>query len=215
VAASYRNCPVTKIDPYRPDWRQIRNVASLIQQGGIVAIPTDTVYGLAGNPFLPRVAERIFRIKRRAETRPILLLIDSLQRLEKLVHPPPRIFRAIAARFWPGPLTLILRARDSVPKAITAGTGTVAVRWPAAALPRALIRAVGSPLTATSANLSGRPPALTAAEVELQLGGALDGIVDGGRAPRIRPSTILDLTGRCRIVREGAIPASVLRGFLS
>jgi L-threonylcarbamoyladenylate synthase len=113
---------------------------------------------------------------------------------------------------------LILRASPRVPEAITAGTGTVAVRWPAAALPRALIRASGSPLTATSANLSGRRPALTAAEVQHQLGGSLDRIVDGGRAPRTRPSTILDLTKESkeyRIVREGAVPASQLRAFLA
>jgi L-threonylcarbamoyladenylate synthase len=103
----------------------------MIQRGGVVAIPTDTLYGLAANPFLPRAAERIFRIKRRAESKPILLLIDSMEQLEGLVCRPPRALQEIAARFWPGPLTVILRASGSVPPAITAGTGTVAVRWPA------------------------------------------------------------------------------------
>jgi L-threonylcarbamoyladenylate synthase len=215
VAASYRRSPVVVIDPYRPEWPRIRRVAAIIRQGGVVAIPTDTLYGLAGNPFLPGVAERIFRIKRRPETQPILLLIDSLERLQNLVCPPPRVFQKIAAAFWPGPLTLILRASKRVPEAITAGTGTVAVRWPAAALPRALIRAAGSPLTATSANLSGRRAALTATEVARQLGGSVECIVDGGRAPRTRPSTILDLTKEYRIVREGAVPASRLRAFLA
>ncbi len=179
-----------------------------------MAIPTDTVYGLAANPFLPGVAERIFRIKRRAETQPILLLVDSLEGLESLVHGVPAAFRKLAAAFWPGPLTVILPARARMPAAITAGTGTIAVRWPAAALPRALIRAAGSPLTATSANLSGRRAALTAAEVERQLGGRVDCIADGGRAPRLRPSTIVDLAGPYRIVREGAIPASRLWAVL-
>jgi L-threonylcarbamoyladenylate synthase len=179
-----------------------------------VAIPTDTLYGLAGNPFVPGVAERIFRIKRRPEGRPILVLIDSLERLENLVCRPPRIFQKIAAAFWPGPLTVILRASARVPQAITAGTETVALRWPAAELPRALMRAAGSPLTATSANLSGRRAALTAADVQCQLGGSVDCIVDGGRAPRLLPSTIVDLTKEPRIVREGAIPASRLRAFL-
>lgn len=215
MAASYRRSPVVLIDPYRPEWPRIRQVAAVIRQGGVVAIPTDTFYGLAGNPFLPGVAERIFRIKRRPETRPILLLIDSLERLENLVCAPPRVFQKIAAAFWPGPLTVILRASNRVPETITAGTGTVAVRWPAAALPRALIRAAGSPLTATSANLSGRRAALTAADVEHQLGGSVDCIVDGGRAPRTGPSTILDLTKEYRIVREGAVPASRLRAFLA
>lgn len=218
MAASYRRSPVVRIDPYRPEWPPIREVAAVIRRGGVVAIPTDTFYGLAGNPFLPGVAERIFRIKRRPETLPILLLIDSLDRLEGLVCNPPPVFKKVAAALWPGPLTLILRASSRVPEAITAGTGTVAVRWPAAALPRALIRASGSPLTATSANLSGRRAALTAAEVQRQLGGSLDRIVDGGRARRTRPSTILDLSRESteyRIVREGAVPASQLRAFLN
>jgi L-threonylcarbamoyladenylate synthase len=182
-----------------------------------VAIPTDTFYGLAGNPFLPGVPRRIFRIKRRPENQPLLLLIDSLHRLEGLVQTPPDLFRRIAAAFWPGPLTIILRASAAVPDTVTAGSGTVAVRWPSAPLPRALVRAAGSALTATSANLSGRRAAATAAEVQQQLGGAVDCIVDGGRAPRTRPSTIIDLSGRSkgyRIVREGAIPASALRAFL-
>jgi tRNA threonylcarbamoyl adenosine modification protein (Sua5/YciO/YrdC/YwlC family) len=214
VAASYRRSPVVVIHPHRPEWSRIRQVAAVIRRGGVVAIPTDTFYGLAANPFLPGVAERIFRIKRRPETRPILLLIDSLERLENLVRDPPRSFQKIAAAFWPGPLTVILRAGERVPPAITAGTGTVAARWPAAALPRALIRAVGAPLTATSANISGRRPALTALEAQVQLGGSVDGIVDGGRAARTLPSTIVDLTNGCRIVREGAVPAARLQAFL-
>lgn len=180
-----------------------------------MAIPTDTLYGLAANPFLPGVPERIFRIKHRPETQPLLLLIDSLDRLEGLVLSPPRAFRRIAAAFWPGPLTVILRATAAVPDAVTAGTRTVAVRWPAAALPRALVRAAGSALTATSANISGRRAAVTAVEVQRQLGGAVDWIVDGGRAPRSRPSTIIDLSKEYRVVREGAVPASLLRPFLA
>jgi L-threonylcarbamoyladenylate synthase len=214
VAASIRRSPVERIDPYRPAWPEVRRVAAVIRRGGVVAIPTDTVYGLAANPFLPGVAERIFRIKRRPETRPILLLIDSMDRLEGLVRDVPPAFRKIAAAFWPGPLTMILPAQARVPEAITAGTGTVAVRWPAAALPRALVRAAGSPLTATSANISGRHAAVTVRQVQRQLGGSLDFIVDGGRAPRLQPSTILDLTNGFRIVREGAIPASRLWAVL-
>jgi L-threonylcarbamoyladenylate synthase len=214
VAASYRPSPVVGIDPHRPDWPGVRRVAAVIRRGGVVAIPTDTVYGLAANPFLPGVAERIFRIKRRPETRPILLLIDSMDRLEGLVESLPPVFRKIAAAFWPGPLTLVLHASTSVPEAITAGTGTVAVRWPAAALPTALIRAAGAPLTATSANLSGRRAAVTVGEVQRQLGGRVDCIVDGGRAPRLLSSTIVDLTNGYRIVRQGAIPASRLWAVL-
>lgn len=203
------------IDPWRPQWPRVRRAAAVIRQGGVVAIPTDTLYGLAANPFLPGVPERVFRIKRRPETQPLLLLIDTLERLDGLVLSPPRVFRRIAAAFWPGPLTVILRANSAVPDTVTAGTGTVAVRWPAAVLPRALVCAAGSAVTATSANISGRRAALTAAEAQQQLGGTVDCIVDGGRARRIRPSTIIDLTGEHRMVREGAVPASLLRPYLA
>jgi L-threonylcarbamoyladenylate synthase len=179
-----------------------------------VAIPTDTLYGLAGNALDPRVAERIFRAKRRPENRPILVLIDSLERLEGLASGPTPLFRELAAAFWPGPLTIVLPAGPRVPAAITAGTGTIAVRWPAAPLIRVLVKAAGVPLTGTSANVSGRPPAVTAQQVAQQLGRSVDCIVDGGRAVRTAPSTIVDLTGEPRLLREGAVPAARLRAFL-
>jgi L-threonylcarbamoyladenylate synthase len=180
----------------------------------VVAIPTDTVYGLAGDPFRPGVVERIFRLKQRAENQPILLLIDSLDRLRGLVRDVPRGFRTIANRFWPGPLTVILAAAESVPRSVTAGTGTVAVRWPASPFVRALIREAGAPLTGTSANLSGRPAAVTAEEATRQVGGGVYYVVDGGRSPSRLPSTLLDLTGKPRIVRNGAVPAARLKTYL-
>jgi L-threonylcarbamoyladenylate synthase len=205
---------VWPVDRRHPDWPRIRLAAAAIRQGQVIAIPTDTVYGLAGDPFRPAVVERIFEIKGRAKDQPILLLIASLDQLHALVRDVPPVFRSIAARFWPGPLTVILPASERVPPEVTGGTGTVAVRWPAAVLVQAVIREAGRPLTGTSANRSGRPAAGTAAEVERQLGRSVYGIVDGGRSLTRLPSTILDLTGAPRLVRRGALPAARLAVYL-
>ena len=186
-----------------------------IRAGAVVAVPTDTVYGLAANPFDPAAVERLFAIKRRPESNPILLLLDSRRQLGLVARDLPKTFDRIAARFWPGPLTIVLPASSAVPKTITAGSGTIAVRLPASRLVRSLIRAAGRPLTGTSANLSGRPAATTAREVQLQLGRRIYYIVDGGRSRKRLPSTIVDLTGRPRILRPGAISWAQLEKYLS
>ncbi len=204
-----------RIDPLRPQWTQVRLAAAAIRRGEVLAIPTDTVYGLAGDPFRRGVVERIFRMKQRAEHQPILLLIDSLDRLRGLVRDMPRGLHSIASRFWPGPLTIVLPAADGVPRSVTAGTGTVAVRWPASPLACALIREAGAPLTGTSANVSGRPAALTAQEAARQTGEGVYYVVDGGRSRLRQPSTLLDLTGKPRILRIGAVPAARLKMYLS
>ena len=206
---------VFPISPLRPSWTLIRSVAQLIRSGEIVAVPTDTVYGLAADPFRKGVAERIFEIKRRPESNPILLLIDSLEQLSSLAQDLPPAFRRIAGAFWPGPLTLVVPSSPLVPAAITAGTGTVAVRMPGAPLVRRLIRASGCPLTGTSANLSGSPAATTANEVKRQLSGRVYHIVDGGRSRLSQPSTILDLTSEPRIVRQGAVSWTELAKYLA
>jgi L-threonylcarbamoyladenylate synthase len=156
--------------------------------------------------------ERIFRLKGRAEDKPILLLADSRRQAETLAACLPASFERLAARFWPGPLTIVLPAAPAVPERITAGTGTVAVRVPGAILTRELIRAALRPLTGPSANRSGQPPAQSAAEVRACFPAGLDWILNAGPAHNSAPSTIVDLTGTPRVVREGAIPAeTVLR----
>ena len=213
MTATIRPDRILPIDCANPQWGRIRLAAAAIRRGEVLAIPTDTVYGLAGDPFQPRVAERIFRMKRRRESQPILLLIADFGQLARVAHEAP-LLRPLAAAFWPGPLTIILPARRNIPEAIAAGSGTIAVRLPAARITRALIRAAGVPLTGTSANLSGRAPARTAGEVNLQLGRCVYYILDAGRARRSTPSTIVDLSGPPRIVRAGAIPEGKLRRFL-
>ncbi len=201
-------CDRLVVDLMRPGRPVLQPTASKIRRGSVVAIPTDTLYGLAADPFNEAAVRKIFRIKRRPETKPILLLIDSLHRLKGLIQAPPEHFHVLAEKFCPGPLTLILRADKNVPACITAGSGTVAVRLPRSPLVRALSRLTRRPLTGTSANISGRPGARSADEVERQIGTRLDLLLDAGRVTRSTPSTIVDLSGDSpKIVRAGAIPA--------
>lgn len=204
-------CERLAVDLLRPDPAVVKRAARVIRAGGVAAVPTDTLYGLAADPFRAAAVSKLFRIKRRPADMPILLLADSLQRMETLVERPPPAFRPLAARFWPGPLTMILPARPRVPEAVTAGSATVAVRLPRSALLRSLIRFAGCPLTGTSANLSGRAGGRSAAETARQLGGLLDLLLDAGPAKRPLPSTIVDLSGRApRVVRAGAVPADAV-----
>ena len=215
MTASFRRTRVLPIHPARPQWRRVRLAAAAIGRGELLVIPTDTVYGLAADPFCPAAVERIFHVKKRGKNQPLLLLIDSLEQLPQLVADVPPALPKIAADFWPGPLTVILPAGPKAPREITAGTDTVAVRVPAAPLTRAIIRASGGLLTGTSANLSGRPPASTAAEAARQFRGSVYYIVDGGPAPCRQPSTILDLSANTpRIVRQGSLPWTRLARYL-
>ena len=203
-----------QVHPERLDWQRIRRAALAIRRGEVIAIPTDTVYGLAADPFQIKAVEKIFRMKQRPASKPVLLLIASLASLRELAANIPASFDAIAKAFWPGRLTVILPAGKRVPRVVTGGTGTVAVRLPASPVVRALVRASGRPLTGTSANIPGRPAARTAAEVADQLGNSVYYVVDSGRARSARPSTILDLSGRPRIVRAGAISEAELAKYL-
>ena len=208
-----------RLDRRKTDWRQVRRAAMAIRRGEVIGVPTDTVYGLAANPFDRQAVARIFRLKRRSESKPILLLIEDWRRLRPLLRGMPAALPAIAENFWPGPLTVILPASPRVPEAITAGTGSVAVRCPRSAFLQALSRSLGSPVTGTSANLSGVAAATTAHEVRRQFGRRLCYVVDGGRARSRQVSTIIDLTGidlagAGRVVRPGAVPRRELEPYL-
>jgi L-threonylcarbamoyladenylate synthase len=189
-----------------------------LRDGGIVCFPTDTAYGLAVDPFQPEAVETLFRLKGRPAEKPILLLVDSMSMLESVALPPPG-FTDFAARFWPGPITAILPAREGFSERITASTGTVGVRWPDASIPLNLLAAFGRPVTATSANRSGMPVAATVDEALAQFSGG-DGVrlaaaIDDGPRPRTGASTIIDMTVDPRVVvRDGLVAFADLAGFL-
>ena len=206
---------IWKVDPNNPESWLIARAAERIGQGQVLAIPTDTFYGLAANPFDAAAVTTVFAIKGRPRNAPLLLLVDSVEMAAVLSPDLPGTFFLLAKRFWPGPLTLVVPASFELAPEVTAGTGRVGLRLPAAAIAVALIGAASCPLTATSANLSGQKECSTAQQVNDCLGDRLPLILDGGTSPQSRPSTVVKLDGNCwEILREGAVPGAEIARFL-
>jgi L-threonylcarbamoyladenylate synthase len=201
---------IVRINADRPEASLVSYIAGKIRGGEVIGMPTDTFYGLAADPFNLHAVDRIYDIKTRSRHKPLSLLIESVDQAADLAWPVPETFYLLARRFWPGPLTIIVKADTKLPLKVTANTGNVALRVPSAEVPLAIVREFGSPITATSANLHGASECTNAHEVRDQLGDCLPIIVDGGASPRDMPSTIVDLTdenGAWRLLRRGAIPA--------
>ena len=198
-----------------PDLAAIRRAAGMIRRGEVIAAPTDTLYGLLADARNPRALRRIFLVKGRSKAKPILLLVDSAATARRLATEIPETFPALAEAFWPGPLTIVLRARERLSPLVTAGRGTVAVRVPRSPLVAALARHTQRPLTGTSANLSGRPGARSADEVCAQLQARLPLVLDAGKVARPVPSTVLDLaSGKPRVLRPGVVSAAQIERAL-
>ncbi len=185
---------------------QIERGIAILKQGGIIAFPTDTVYGLGVSAYNEPAVRRLYRLKQRPEARPLPILVADMAQMTEVAGVLPPVARKLAAIFLPGALTLVLPRSARVPDIITGGGRTIAVRIPAHPVAIALIRGLGSPIVGTSANLSGRPSTLTAAEVYSQFDDRIDLVIDGGQCPGGRESTIVDVTGeKPRVLREGAI----------
>lgn len=209
---------IVKINSETPESSLVKYAADQIRSGEVLGMPTDTFYGLAADPFNLRAVERVYDIKTRSRHKPLSLLIESTDQAEELAKPLPDEFYALARRFWPGPLTIIVKAGSRLPLKVTANTGNVALRVPNAKIPLAVVTAAAIPITATSANLSGASECTSAEQVRDQLKGRLNIIVDGGDSPRDVASTIVDLSddvARWRIIREGAIPADEISSFFA
>jgi L-threonylcarbamoyladenylate synthase len=205
-----------KIQGTAADEAAFEIASNAILSGSVIALPTDTFYALAADPFNLRAVEQIFQIKGRQPWKPLLLLIDTVDHAESIAQRIPDIFYELAEEFWPGPLTIILPAAKHVPLKITGGTGTVGMRIPNCDLARDLVQAIDAPIVGTSANLSAHPPCSSAEEVLGQLGGKIELILDSGKLTATAPSTIIDLTKTPPvIVREGAIASNVLGKYLS
>lgn len=209
---------IIKINHESPEASLVKYAAEQIKSGQVLGMPTDTFYGLAADPLNLRAVERVYEIKSRSRHKPLSLLIESVDQAEELARPLPEEFYKLARRFWPGPLTIIVRAASRLPLKVTANTGNVALRVPSAAIPLAVVQAAGIPITATSANLSGASECTTAEQVRDQLQDRISIIVDGGASPREVASTIVDLSdqeARWRVIREGAIPAKEISTFFA
>lgn len=208
---------ILRINATKPEASLVQYVASQIQAGQVLGMPTDTFYGLAADPFNLRAVDRVYEIKSRSRHKALSLLIESVDQAEELAHYLPEHFYELARRFWPGPLTIIVRAAARLPLKVTANTGNVALRVPAAEIPLAVVKAAGIPITATSANLSGETECTSAQQVLEQLEERIPMIVDGGPSPREIASTIIDLSGDgpWKLIREGAVPASAISEILN
>ncbi|MBE0427012.1 MAG: threonylcarbamoyl-AMP synthase [Nitrospirae bacterium] len=182
------------------------NAVETLKKGGIIAYPTETFYGLGVKFDIEDSLKRLFEIKKRPEEKAIPLIIGNKELLHTLTSSINNKAMVLINRFWPGPLTLIFSARDNLSDYITAGTCTIAVRIPGESFALQLAKAAGFPITATSANPSGMPPALNVETVTKYFGDKIDLIIDGGHSPGGSPSTIVDVTGDdIKIVREGTI----------
>jgi L-threonylcarbamoyladenylate synthase len=198
--------PILSVDPAHPSRVAIASAVAVLRSGGLVVLPTDTVYGVAADPRVPGAEERLCAAKGRDRDKPIPLLIDHVRRLKGLGVDHPPALRRLAARFWPGPLTAVIRAGDRFE----------GVRIPDHPVTLAVLRAMGVPLRVTSANQSGEPPACTAADAVRALGGAVALALDAGPAPIGEASTVVKLDGpQLAVVRAGAIPEREIRDALA
>lgn len=180
--------------------------AAIIKAGGIVAFRTDTFYGLGADPFNQEALAALRELKGREAAKPILVIISDASQAERFIAGRTELFDQVCQQHWPGPLTIVVRARREVPPELTAGTGTIGVRLPDDERVREFVRACGGALTATSANPAGEPPARTAQEVARSFPVGLGLIIDGETARGEQPSTVLDVSGQQpRLIREGAV----------
>jgi L-threonylcarbamoyladenylate synthase len=186
--------------------REIAEAARVLRDGGLLAFPTETFYGLAVDPRQEKAVARLFAVKQRNPDKAIPLLISRLEQLDEIVTEIPTAYRPLIRRFWPGPLTLVFPARCDLPPPLTAGTGSIAVRQTSHPLARRLIDAFGFAITGTSANISGQPPIRELSLLAGELTAACDLLLDGGATPGGLSSTIAGIDdGELMVRRQGAI----------
>ena len=189
-----------------PTPQNIQRAAERIKNGGVIAYPTETVYGLGADPYRTEAVQKIFTAKGREETKGIILLIRGATDLATLVRAVSPTAQTLIRAFWPGPLTLVFKARPDLPPALLGGRDTIALRHSSSPIAAQLLTALGGPLTSTSANRSGTPPARSAYDAQNALGDRLDLILDGGPSASETPSTLVDVSAdRALLLREGAV----------
>jgi L-threonylcarbamoyladenylate synthase len=203
------------VDPEHPEDRPLVLAAEVLQAGGVIVYPTDTLYGIGADALNAVAVERVRRVKQRTTAKPILILVPDQGSVELLVAEIPAPARRLMDAFWPGPMTLVFRALPGLPGALTQGGSTIGVRVPSSSLCLRLLRLAGSPMTSTSANLAGEPSRGTIAEIRESLGATVDLYLDAGPLTGVLPSTVIDVTAETpRLIREGAIAAEDLRAIV-
>jgi L-threonylcarbamoyladenylate synthase len=206
---------IIPVSPGSPPDDRLEEAAAILQGGGVLALPTETFYGLAADISNTDALSRLNRLKRRAAADPLLTLLGGTEQVEQVCTALPAGFHGLTRRFWPGPLTLVVPASAAVSRELNGDLRTIAIRVSGLALPRRLAQRLGRPITGPSANLHGESPCRTAVEVQQAFPEGLDAILDGGATPGGTASTILDLCTRPpRILRAGVVPAAAIRALL-
>ncbi len=205
---------VYKVNPEKPPRSIIESVIEVLRKGGVVVYPTDTVYGVGGDPFNENVIDRIFVIKRRSG-KPLPILVSSIDVVLEIAYVSDTALR-LMEYFWPGPLTLVLPLKEGkIPRKLTLGTGKIGVRMPAHKIPLLLAKGLTGAIIGTSANISGRPAPRTAEEALREIGELVDVVLDGGPTPGGLPSTVVEvIDDKIRVLREGPISLGKIRSVL-
>jgi len=190
---------------------QVEQATEVLKAGGIIAFPTDTVYGLGADIYNAKAVERIFEVKQRSKSMALPVLLGEIEQISEVAASVSEIAHLYIRHFWPGGLTLVVPKAVSIPHIVTANSNKVAIRVPNHEIPRALINNLGAPIIGTSANISSRPAPVTAEEVIQQLGNQVDFVIVAGRCPGSVESTVVDISGGQPVVlREGIIPAKIV-----
>jgi len=193
------------------DESQFRQAVSILRDGGLVIAPTETFYGIIGDAWSQKAVDRIVRLKEREFGNPIPLIAGDTITVSKSASSIPPLFKPLADAFWPGPLTLVLKAAKGFPDGVTAGTGSIGIRIPAQSPALDLAKFFRGPLTATSANFPGMPPARSIKQLHEDLVKAVDLVIDGGWTPGVKPSTVLNLTtDPPELIRSGILGTKVI-----
>jgi L-threonylcarbamoyladenylate synthase len=205
-----------KIDPAHPRPEHIDEAAAIIKMGGVVSFPTRCLYGLGADALNPKAVGRIFEIKRRPDDKPLLVLVNNQKDLAGLVRSIPPMALRVMENFWPGRITIVFEAKDTLPVNLTAGTGRIGIRLTEHPVAKAIVKMVGGPITGTSANLSGKIGGFQSPDLNSILADQLDLILDAGPLKGGSGSTVVDVTGEFpRILREGEISSEEIFAVLN
>jgi len=206
---------IVKINPDLVEPEKIKEIARILSSGAVIVYPTETFYALGANCFSRKAIQEIYRLKKRPPSKPISVVISDIDMIRQIVLAIPPDFETLVSNFWPGPLTLVLKASSRVPKELQSLSGSIGVRLTGHEWLRSMVRHASFPITATSANISGGEEIANPEEAVRLFGKRVNLIVNAGETQGRLPSTVLDLTGRKpRIIREGAIPLSQLKKYL-
>ena len=207
---------VLKADTSETTWMALHHAKEVILAGGVVAVPTESFYGLAVSVVDENAVHRLMSIKKRPEKNPILILISSADDLDRYVVQVPAMARELIRRFWPGGLTLVFQGKEDLSRMLTSGTGQIGVRLSSHPIPTELARLAGVAITGTSANVSGEPPCRSAAQVVKAIGNDIDLVIDGGETQGGNVSTVLNVTVQPpEVLRDGMVSRDLLLPFLS